>query len=122
MSTSASNPAHYDETSPPPVHRTSLEAQKDRFGGMKFGACFFGWLTATGLAVLLSTLLGAVGFGLDQAGTIDPNQAQADPAGVGLAGAIVLLVVVLIAYFAGGYVAGRMARFDGVKQGLGVWL
>ena len=27
-----------------------------------------------------------------------------------------------VAYFAGGYVAGRMARFDGMRQGLGVWL
>ena len=27
-----------------------------------------------------------------------------------------------IAWFCGGYVAGRMARFDGVRQGLGVWL
>ena len=27
-----------------------------------------------------------------------------------------------VAWFCGGYVAGRMARFDGVRQGLGVWL
>jgi hypothetical protein len=27
-----------------------------------------------------------------------------------------------VAYYAGGYVAGRMARFNGVKQGLGVWV
>jgi hypothetical protein len=30
--------------------------------------------------------------------------------------------VILIAYYCGGYVAGRMARFDGAKQGLAVWL
>ena len=41
---------------------------------------------------------------------------------VGIVGGIVLLVITLAAYFCGGYVAGRMARFDGVKQGLGVWL
>jgi hypothetical protein len=34
----------------------------------------------------------------------------------------VLLVLLLISYFAGGYVAGRMARFDGAKQGIAVWL
>ena len=33
-----------------------------------------------------------------------------------------LLVVIFVAYVAGGYVAGRMARFNGAKQGLGVWL
>jgi hypothetical protein len=27
-----------------------------------------------------------------------------------------------VAYYAGGYVAGRMSRFDGGRQGLGVWL
>ena len=28
----------------------------------------------------------------------------------------------MIAYYAGGYVAGRMSRFDGARQGFGVWL
>ena len=31
-------------------------------------------------------------------------------------------MVALISYFAGGYVAGRMSRFDGGRQGLAVWL
>ena len=33
-----------------------------------------------------------------------------------------LLAILLIAYYAGGYVAGRMSRFSGPKQGLGVWI
>ena len=33
-----------------------------------------------------------------------------------------MLVVLVVSYFAGGYVAGRMSRFDGARQGLGVWL
>ena len=33
-----------------------------------------------------------------------------------------LLVVLSLAYYAGGYVAGRMSRFDGGKQGLAVWI
>jgi MFS family permease len=28
----------------------------------------------------------------------------------------------MIAYYAGGYVAGRMSRFDGARQGIGAWL
>jgi len=28
----------------------------------------------------------------------------------------------MIAYYAGGYVAGRMSRFDGARQGGGAWL
>jgi hypothetical protein len=35
---------------------------------------------------------------------------------------IALLVVLLVAYYCGGYVAGRMARFDGAKQGAAVWI
>ena len=31
-------------------------------------------------------------------------------------------MILFVAYFAGGYVAGRMARFNGMKQGVAVWL
>jgi hypothetical protein len=95
--------------------------QKERFGGMKFGACFFGWLTATGMAVLLTGLLAAAGAGLGLATNVNPNDPTTAPT-IGLVGGLVLLVIILISYFAGGYVAGRMARFAGAKQGLGVWL
>ena len=105
--------------------REVVAREKERFGGMKFGACFFGWLTATGMAVLLTALLAAAGAGLGLARNLeettnpaDPNQAQT----IGLVGAIVLLVIIFLAYVAGGYVAGRMARFNGVRQGVGVWL
>ena len=46
---------------------------------------------------------------------------DADAEELGLGGAIALLVVLMIAYYAGGYVAGRMSRFDGARQGLGTW-
>src|SRR3954470_4427599 len=38
-----------------------LQRQQERYGGMKFGSAFFGWLTATGTAVLLTALLAAAG-------------------------------------------------------------
>ena len=31
-------------------------------------------------------------------------------------------IVLAIGYYAGGYVAGRMSRFDGLRQGVAVWL
>lgn len=103
-----------------------VAAQKDRFGGMKLGSAFFGWLTATGLAVLLTALLSAVGAGVGVANDADPaelaDQATQEAGTVGLIGGIVLAVILFVAYFAGGYVAGRMARFDGAKQGVAVWL
>ncbi len=50
------------------------------------------------------------------------NNATGTAKTVGLIGGIVLLVILFIAYYCGGYVAGRMARFNGLKQGLAVWL
>jgi hypothetical protein len=107
-----------------PISRKEVVArEKERFGGMKFGACFFGWLTATGMAVLLTGLLAAAGTGLGLATNVNPNDTAAAPIQtIGLVGGLVLLVIILISYFAGGYVAGRMARFAGAKQGIGVWL
>jgi len=97
--------------------------QKERFGGMKIGSAFFGWLTATGSALLLTALLGAAGTAIGLGTNAALPDATAETARtVGIVGGIVLLVITLLAYFCGGYVAGRMARFDGVKQGFGVWL
>ncbi|MDQ1138240.1 amino acid transporter [Microbacterium sp. SORGH_AS 1204] len=100
--------------------------EKEEFGGFKFGSAFFGWLTATGLTVLLTALAAAIGaaIGLSQTGSVDDaaDAATRNADGVGIAGAIVIALVLLVAYYAGGYVAGRMARFSGVKQGLAVWI
>jgi hypothetical protein len=101
----------------------AVERQHDRFGGIKWGAAFFGWLSANGLAVLLVALLSAAGvaIGLTQGvPTTDEAVQQADT--IGIAGIVALLVVLFLAYLAGGYVAGRMARFDGARQGIAVWV
>jgi hypothetical protein len=111
-----------DDTTPLD-HRDVVNRQKDAFGGMKFGSCFFGWLTASGTAVLLAALVTGVGAALGLSRTVDvtnPSPAQAES--IGFVGGIVLLAIIFVAYLAGGYVAGRMARFNGFKQGLGVWL
>ncbi|MGY1702965.1 hypothetical protein ACI79C_00190 [Geodermatophilus sp. SYSU D00697] len=102
--------------------RDAVDAQHARYGGIKWGAAFFGWLSANGLAVLLLAILSAAGiaFGLTEVSPADGAAAQADT--IGLTGSIALLVVLFVAYLAGGYVAGRMARFDGARQGLAVWL
>jgi hypothetical protein len=100
-----------------------VNIQKDAFGGMKFGSCFFGWLTASGTAVLLAALVTGVGAALGLSRTVDvTNPSPAQTESIGFAGGIVLLVIIFVSYLAGGYVAGRMARFNGLKQGLGVWL
>lgn len=88
--------------------------QRDRFGGFSWGSDFFGWLAAAGLAAILAGIVAAAGAAL---GLTKGSTDQ-----IGLGGAIALLAVLFVAYVAGGYVAGRMARFDGTRQGLGVWL
>ena len=103
--------------------RDAVAAQHDRFGGIKWGAAFFGWLSANGLAVLLIALISAAGVavGLTQ-GVPSASEATSNAGGIGIGGGIALLVVLFLAYLAGGYVAGRMARFDGVRQGIAVWV
>ena len=88
--------------------------QRDRFGGFSWGADFFGWLAAAGLAAILAGIVAAAGAAL---GLTEGSTDQ-----IGLGGGIALAAVLFVAYLAGGYVAGRMARFDGTLQGLGVWL
>jgi hypothetical protein len=92
-----------------------------RFGGIKWGAAFFGWLSANGLNVILLALATAAGaaVGLTETTTAE---ARSNAETIGIVGGIVLLVILAIGYYAGGYVAGRMARFNGPRQGLGVWL
>jgi hypothetical protein len=106
--------------------RDAVDAQHDRYGGIKWGAAFFGWLSANGLAIILLAILSAAGvaFGLTQVSNADQaaDQATQQADTIGIAGGITLLVVLFLAYLAGGYVAGRMARFDGVKQGVAVWV
>jgi len=103
--------------------REVVSREKDVFGGMKFGSCFFGWLTASGTAVLLAALVTGVGAALGLSRDVETaNTSPAQTESVGLVGGIVLLAIIFVSYLAGGYVAGRMARFNGLKQGLGVWL
>lgn len=98
---------------------TARERQHEEFGGVAWGSAFFGWLTAIGLGALLAGILSAVGAAL---ALTDGTQIEAGGETIGIVGGIALLVVLAISYFCGGYVAGRMARFDGARQGVGVFV
>ena len=117
------------ETSRPDARRdrhSVVATEKDQYGGIKFGSAFFGWLTATGMAILLTALVAAAGTAIAVSTSTDvgqaTNQATQNPETVGLVGGLLLLVIMFVAYFCGGYVAGRMARFNGAMQGVAVWL
>ncbi|QZY29058.1 hypothetical protein [Nocardioides coralli] len=119
-------PAHARQV----VHEDRREVvarEREEHGGVKVGAAFFGWLTATGMAVLLTALATAAGTavgvatGNESAGeAVDAVGAEVET--IGLVGGIVLLLILFVAYYSGGYVAGRMSRFDGIKQGIAVWV
>jgi hypothetical protein len=94
--------------------------QREEFGGINWGAAFFGWLVAVGLGSLLVGLLAAAGAAVGLTDLTDDAAGNATE--IGLGGVIGLLLALAAAYFAGGYVAGRMSRFDGARQGLGTWL
>jgi hypothetical protein len=105
---------------PDPVRETHAR-QRDEFGGLDWVAAFFGWLVAVGVATLLTAILSAAGaaIGLTKTSTA---QATDSASTIGIVGGILFLLVLLVAYYAGGYVAGRMSRFDGPRQGAGVWV
>jgi hypothetical protein len=108
------------------VRQNVVAREKEEFGGFKFGSAFFGWLAAMGTTVLLTALVAGTGaaLGLGAPGSVDDaaEAAQENAETIGIVGAILVLVILFIGYFCGGYVAGRMARFSGAKQGLAVWL
>jgi hypothetical protein len=79
-----------------PGRREVLERQREEFGGFSWGSAFFGWLSAIGMATLLIGLIAATGAAVGLTSSDDASTT------VGI--------------------AGRMARFNGPRQGIAVWL
>jgi hypothetical protein len=106
--------------------RYEVARQRDEYGGTNWGAAFFGWLVAVGLGALLTALVSAAGAAIafSEIETVGEaaSTAASDGETIGIVGGICLVAIALIAYFAGGYVAGRMSRFDGGRQGVAVWI
>ena len=102
--------------------RRDVEArQREEFGGFSRSSAFFGWLVAIGIATLLVALLSAAGAAIGIT-NLNNQDVTSNSATIGIVGGVLLLIVLALAYYAGGYVAGRLARFDGARQGLGVWV
>lgn len=102
-----------------------LERQREAFGGVKIGSAFFGLLITMAVGAVLGGILAAVGGALGLGPLLLPQVPSrvgafdAEPAGWFVLGAG--LAIALVAFYCGGYVAGRMARFSGFLQGLAVW-
>jgi hypothetical protein len=91
--------------------RTVIDAR----GGVAGGPILTGVVVAFGAMFLLSALVGgimtAIGVSAEDVGTSEAIQA-------GVGAGIVLVVAQFLAYFWGGYTAGRMARGAGVANGI----
>jgi hypothetical protein len=100
------------------VSDVGLREARDRFGGLDIPGTLAGMLTALALLVLLAGLIGAaigaIGY---QTGLRD----NVDDLSIGaLAGGI---AAVFVAFLIGGWAAGRIARYDGLRNGImtAVW-
>ncbi len=101
---------------------TDLGSVKERFGGIDTPAALGGMFALLGTLVFLAALIGAGAGGLSyhlNAIDVDGNLQEVEVVGI-----VVASLVVLVSAFVGGWVAARMARFDGVINGLGsaIWL
>ena len=88
---------------------------------MNLGAGFFGWLVAMALAILLTSIVGAVAAAVGSSARITQTDAQREAGTVGVVAGVVLLCP------ADRLLHGRVrrrakSRFDGAKQGMAVWL
>jgi hypothetical protein len=98
------------------------DGERPAYRGFKFGAAFFGWLIMLSMIVLLSAVV--TGAGAAASYFLDYTRADAkEQAGTAaITVAAVSVLVISLSYYIGGYVAGRLARFDGARQGFGVWM
>lgn len=100
-----------------PLH--PIAAARDRFGGIDLPASLVGMLTAIAALILLGGIvgaaIGAIGY---QTGLSGDNVED-----ISIASLIGGLVVLAVAYLIGGWTAGRIARYDGGRNGLmtAVW-
>ena len=96
----------------------AVRVARERFGGLDIPATLVGMLTALAVLILLAGLagaaIGAVGYQVGLKGTEESLSIAS------LAGGLVIL---FLAFLVGGWAAGRMARYDGARNGFmtAVW-
>jgi MFS family permease len=90
----------------------------ERFGGIDIPASIVGMLTALSTTIILAGLVGAALGAVDYQTGLEGD--AKDIATWSMVGGVAVLFV---AYVIGGWAAGRMARYDGARNGLatGIW-
>jgi hypothetical protein len=106
-----------DATPYPRGYFEAVEEREDRlrdmYGGVDWLASFIGFVFSVVIALVFSTVAGLVLVPLGFPPEISGGQLGASV----LTGLAVLGVLIFLTYFFGGYVAGRLARFDGGRNG-----
>jgi MFS family permease len=95
-----------------------IAAARERFGGIDIPASLVGMLTALSTTLILAGLVGAaVGAVGYQTGL------ESDAQDLSTASMIGGVAVLFVAYLIGGWAAGRIARYDGARNGFatGIW-
>jgi hypothetical protein len=88
-----------------------VEARR-RFGGIAIPATLAGMVAALGTAVLIAGVLGGAGRVGYQRGI------KGTTTSLSVGGLVAGFVTLLVAFLVGGWVAGRMARYDGARNGI----
>jgi hypothetical protein len=86
---------------------------RDMYGGVDWLASFLGFVFALVAGSFLSLVVGSVLVPLG----ISPDLAGAELGAAAITGLVLVGILVFLTYFFGGYVAGRLARFDGGRNG-----
>ena len=113
-------PAYGTQADASPYPRGYFEAAEERedrlrdmYGGVDWLASFIGFIFALVAGSFFSLVAGLVvaplGISMDLAGS------EIGPAAI--TGLVLVAILVFLTYFFGGYVAGRLARFDGGRNG-----
>jgi hypothetical protein len=113
-------PAYGTQADASPYPRGYFEAAEERedrlrdmYGGVDWLASFIGFTFALVAGCLFTLVAGLVvaplGVSMDLAGS------EIGPAAI--TGLVLVAILVFLTYFFGGYVAGRLARFDGGRNG-----
>ena len=97
---------------PRPTH--PIAATRDVFGGIDIPASLVGMLTALAMVVLLAGLVGAAVDVVGYQTGLSGDEVEDISVGSLIGG----LVVLFVAYIVGGWAAGRIARYDGARNGL----
>jgi hypothetical protein len=96
----------------------------ERYGGFYWGADFIGFVVAAFFTMvflgIVGAIIGGVGYQLGQPLPKIGHAVSQTQQGLGIGALIGSLVAIFLAYLIGGYTAGRMARFAGVRNGVGV--